>query len=97
MLTHTCYSYTSSIASPLHITPGSDGVFVDDSIWSHVLRGVAGFSHIAVTDDEIPPHASDVVHLHTVNNVGINISQIQGKWRHPRKSAGIPFKVTDPS
>ena len=94
---HTCYSNTCSIASPLHITPGSDGVLIDVSTGSHVPRGIAGLSHIAVADDEIPPPTSDIVHLHTVGNVWINTSQVQRKWSLPRESAGIPFKSIDPS
>ena len=76
--TRTCCSYICSIASPLHITPGSDSVLIDVSTGSHVPRGVtvAGLSHIAVADDEIPPPTSDVVHLHTVDNVWINTSQV---------------------
>ena len=73
-LAHTCYSNTCSIASPLHITPGSDGVLIDVSNGSHVIRGVAGLSHIAVADYEIPPPTSDVVHLHTIDNIWINTS-----------------------
>ena len=60
---------------------------------SNVIRGVAGFSHITVTDNEIPPPTSDVVHLHTLDNVWINISQVKRKWRHPGESAGIPSRL----
>ena len=66
-----------SIPCPLHITPRSDSVLIDVCIRSNVIRGVAGFSHITVTDNEIPPPTSDIVHLHTVDSVWINVCQVQ--------------------
>ena len=43
----------------------------------NVFRGVAGFSHLTVTDNEIPPPTSDVVDIHTVDNVWVNTSQVK--------------------
>ena len=60
---------------------------------SNVIRGVAGFSHITVTDNEIPSPISDVVQLHTIDNVWIDTSQIQGKWGLPSEFAGISNEV----
>ena len=88
----TCYNNTCSIASPLHITPRSDGVLIDVSIHD-VIRGVAGLSHITVTNHQIIHSTSDVVHLHTVDNVWINTSQIQGKWSHPRERASTSSEI----
>ena len=99
---HTCWLTFQrltwhSIPRPLHITPRRDSVLIDVSIRSNVIRGVAGFSHITVTDNEIPPPTSDVVHLHTVDNVWINTSEVQGKWRLPSDSnvnVGSPSEIS---
>ena len=57
------------------------------------MRGVAGFSHITVTDNEISSPTSDVVQLHTINNVWIDTSQVQEKWGLPSEYAGISNEV----
>ena len=52
------------------------------------------FSHITITDNEIPPPTSDVVDVHTVGNVWINTSQVKGKWRSPGYSGGTSKNIT---
>ena len=61
---------------------------------SNVIRGVAGFSHITVTDNEIPPPTSNVVHLHTVDDIWINSSQVKRKWGDPGEGGRHSMKLS---
>ena len=90
---HTNHSQTCSIACPLHITPRSDSVLIDVSVGRNVIRGVAGFSHVTVTNNEILSPTSDVIKFHAVDNVWIDVGQVQGKWRLPSEYASISNEV----
>ena len=80
---------------PCHITPRSDSVLIDVSLWSNVFRGIAGFNHRTVTDNEIHPPTSNIIDINTVDNIRLNTSQIERERSFPENSTFIPFKITD--
>ena len=56
---------------------------MDEPIGNNAIRGIAGLSYITVTDNEVPHPTGDVVHIHTIDDVRINTSQVKGIGREP--------------
>ena len=75
-------SEACSIICPRHIAPRNDSVLIDVS-WEKSIASIIGLHHITFTDQETPP-TSDVVYLHTVDDIRISVCQVKGEGRDPR-------------